>query len=67
MNSIELILERKKVASSRVRQRLINRRNNKIIRGKKKSTKEELNEIERVRQILKEKIGTYVRLKKMFL
>ena len=65
--SIELILERKKVASSRVRQRLINRRNNKIIRGKKKSTKEELNEIERVRQILKEKIGTYVRLKKMFL
>ena len=46
---------------------MINRRNNKIIRGKKKSTKEELNEIERVRQILKEKIGTYVRLKKMFL
>jgi len=76
--SLELILERKKAASSRVRQRLINRRNSKNInnapatlqfiqRTKKEATKEESAEIESVRQMLKEKIGTYVRLKKMFL
>ena len=76
--SLELILERKKAASSRVRQRLIDRRNSKNInnapatlqfiqRTKKEATNEESAEIESVRQMLKEKIGTYVRLKKMFL
>ena len=38
-----------------------------IQRGKKQSTKEEINEIESVRQTLKEKIGTYIHLKEIFL